>query len=72
MTLLTRRVGPVILGILGITGLVGVRALGRRGRRPTGSQLLTMSDADFGSFISRSGLKTVTTAAQPLTEGNAD
>jgi hypothetical protein len=72
VTLLTRRIGPVILGILGVTGLVGVRALGRRGRRPSGKQLRKMSDADFASFISATGLKTVTTAGLPHAEVNAD
>ena len=72
MTLRTRRIGPVILGILGVTGFVGVRALGRRGRRPTGRQLLNMSDAEFAKFIRTSGLKTVTSAGLVSPEGNAD
>jgi hypothetical protein len=72
MTLLTRRIGPVIVGILGITGYFGVRALGRRGRRPSGRQLMRMSDADFASFISASGVKTITTAGLSSAEGNAD
>lgn len=64
---------PVLGGILGITGLIGLlRVLGRRSRRPTGDQLLKMSDADFASFIRSSGLKTVTTAGLAPREGNAD
>jgi hypothetical protein len=72
MTLRTRRMGSVILGILGVTGFVGVRALGRRGRRPSGRQLLNMSDADFASFIRKSGVKTVTSAGLVCAEGTAD
>jgi hypothetical protein len=72
MTLRTRRIGPLILGILGVTGFVGVRVLERRGRRPSASQLLNMSDADFASFIRKSGVKTVTSAGLRSSEGSAD
>jgi hypothetical protein len=72
MILRTRRIGPVIVGILGVTGFVGVRALGRRGRRPSGRQLLNMSDADFASFIRKSGVKTATSAGFISAEGRAD
>lgn len=64
---------PVLGGLLGATGLIGIlRALGRRNRRPTGDQLLKMSDADFASFVHSSGMKTVTSAGLAPREGNAD
>jgi hypothetical protein len=64
---------PVVGSVLGITGLIGViKVLGRRHRRPTGDQLLHMSDAEFASFIRSSGVKTVTTAGLSAAEGNAD
>lgn len=72
MTLRSRSVRPMILGILSITGLLGIRALARRGRRPTAERLMEMSDADFASWIHKSGLKTVTTAGLLQREGNAD
>jgi hypothetical protein len=41
----------------------------RRRRRPTGGELMTMSDADFAAFIASSGLQTVSSAG--LVEGDA-
>ncbi len=75
MTQLRTRVArlPLLGGILGITGLIGVVGVRvRRNRRPTGEQLLRMSDAEFASFIRSSGVKTVTTAGLAAREGNAD
>jgi len=54
---------PVLGGLIGFTiGLGWV--LGRRSprRRPTGDELLQMSDAEFAAFIASTGIKTATTA----------
>lgn len=60
-------------GVVGITGLIGIRrALGRRTRRPTGDQLLRMSEAEFAAFVQASGLKTVTSASLAPQGAKAD
>lgn len=56
---------PAIGGLIGITTVVGFLRLIRRGspgRRPTGDELMRMTDAEFADFIGASGIRTVTTA----------
>jgi hypothetical protein len=63
-----------VLGLIGVvTTVIGVVRFwgGRKGKRPTGTQLRQMSDADFAAFIRDSGLKTVTTAGLAV-DGYAD
>ena len=65
---------PALGGVLGITGLIGLRRLTRRGsrQRPTGDELMRMTDAEFATFIRLSDIQTVTTAGLPLQDGPAD
>jgi hypothetical protein len=70
-----RRIRVPILGILfALTGLLGFARLRwrRSRRRPTGSELVRMSDTEFASFIESSGIQTVTTAGLAVPEGHAD
>jgi hypothetical protein len=65
---------PILGSLIRITGLVGLFHLrGRRKRhRPTGDELMRMSEADFAEFLRASGLKTVTTAGLAAMDGHAD
>jgi hypothetical protein len=63
-----------LLGLIGLaTSLFGLARFWnhRRNRRPTGTELMRMSEADFSSFIQDSGLKTVTSAGLSA-DGHAD
>jgi hypothetical protein len=63
-----------LLAVIGIvTSVVGfARFRGhRKTRRPTGTELMQMSDADFAAFIHESGLKTVTSAGLSA-DGHSD
>jgi hypothetical protein len=62
----------LIGGLVAIGGLIGIFRLRAKGRRPTGAELMEMSDPDFASFIRASGLKTVTTAGLAALDGRAD
>ncbi len=51
----------VIGGALGLGGMLAIlsRLAKRRPQRPSAAQLMQRDDAAFGDFISRTGLKTV-------------
>ena len=64
---------PVLAVLIGLT--LGARRHLRRAdslRRPTGDELMAMSDAEFASFIASTGIKTVTTAGLTQTKASAD
>jgi hypothetical protein len=65
---------PAIGGLLGITGLIGLRRLTRRASRPrpTGDELMRMSDTEFATFVRVSDIQTVTTAGLAVQDGPAD
>ena len=52
------------LGLLVVLGILGMSSLVQRGRRgrPTGAELMRMTDADFGAFVDAAGIQTVTSA----------
>ena len=63
-----------LIGLIGlVTSLFGLARFWnhRRRRRPTGTELMAMSEAEFSSFIQASGLKTVTSAGLSA-DGHAD
>ncbi|HUG30641.1 MAG TPA: hypothetical protein VMQ65_09050 [Candidatus Limnocylindria bacterium] len=65
---------PALGGLLGIAALLAAR-FARRGPerpRPTGQELMRMSDAEFAAFIQSSGIQTVTTAGLESREGSAN
>jgi len=59
-----------ILGLIGVSivGLFRLRSRNKR-HRPTADELMQMSDADFASFVSETGLTTVTTAGLAAMDG---
>ena len=64
---------PILGGLMiGLTGLIGILRARSKPKRPTGAELAAMSAADFASFVSASGLKTVTTARLTAADGSAD
>lgn len=65
---------PILGSLIGLTGLVGLLHLRSRNKRhrPTGAELMRMSDGDFAEFIRSSGLKTITTAGLAAPGGHAD
>jgi hypothetical protein len=67
-----RRRIPIVGGLIGLTGLIGFLRMRSRHPRPTGAELLRMSDAEFAAFIQSSGLRTVATAGLAVTDGTAD
>jgi hypothetical protein len=64
---------PIVGSLIGLSGLLGllhVRSRLKR-HRPTGAELMKMSDADFAAFVRASGVKTVSTA-DLASDGHAD
>lgn len=69
------RAWPLVGGLItltGITGLIGYARSRSKTRRPTGAQLMKMSDSEFASYIGRTGLKTVSTARLTAPGGSTD
>jgi len=54
-----------------IGGLLRYASRSRR-TRPTGDELMRMTDAEFDEFIRSTGIKTVTTAGLSARDGAAD
>ena len=64
---------PILGGLIALTGLIGLRLTSRlRRRRPTGAQLLGMTDAEFAAFIRSSGIKTRSTPELAAPDGTGD
>ena len=72
MTVRKLAVPPALVGIIGVTGFIGIKAWSRRGRRPTAAELMAMSDAQFGAWIHKSGLKTATDLGLPSVGDSPD
>ena len=64
---------PALGGLIGFA--IGLRWLLHRNnpkRRPTATELMDMSDADFAAFVASTGIKTVTTAGLARSDALAD
>ena len=61
-----------LMGIVGLGGLLSYLRLRPRRRRPTASQLMSLDEAAFESFIRGTGIRTVSSSESPKTGGLGD